>query len=271
MNTKQVFYAALFVTFVQLASAQSALAQYYFERDPTSYVRVVDDMAAAVIGYDLWNTIPPYNSIPYLNDLDVDNSDTGEQSLIAALTSSVSTSSTVIGYVTASSNTQMTFNPDLVANGQVSALAINTAIAALDSGTYEGSLAILSSTGSNTRAICSAKFTLKNSQTNAPPTQVKLKIRQSTSLTDDPDFFWVPSHSFSIYKNGSSTASLTSSSDGEVTFIDPAAVHGDYYTITGTVSAEGGVSKSGPLQAHQMLLLGGSCEVTGEAEVSVVP
>ncbi|KAA0135636.1 hypothetical protein FYZ48_18120 [Gimesia chilikensis] len=271
MNTKHVLYASLFVTFVQLANIQSALAQYYFERDPASYVLVMDTMNASVTmsnpihvdqGY-FSNDFSDYNSL---------SSNSGIQPAIASSTTSESASHIEVGFIQASSNTQMTFNPDLVANGQVSALAISTVIGAMDTGPYNCNYVRLRTHFSETSALSWGKFTLKNSQTNAPPTQVKLKIKQSSSFASDPDFAWYPVHSFSIYKNGSSTPLLSSSTAGEVTFIDPAANHGDYYTIIGEVTAFGGavIQRNSP-PPFSMLLFGGSLEVTGEAEVSVVP
>ena len=258
MNRRQLFCVALLVLVGNGVCVSNAHAQYYFERDAGSYVKVKDDFqvfAEGFVGY-------------VMTDHDISVSDTGNQSAIASSTTSASASIDVAS-VTAASNTQMAFNPDLVANGQVSALAINTAIASVGS-LYFAEFAGVLSNSSYSKATCDAKFILRNDQVDPPSTQIKLKIKQSSSYAADSAFDWRPEHSFSIYKNNNTTPLLTSSTAGEVTFVDPAANPGDYYVIKGVVNAEGGVRYGIPDSSGIINLLG-SLEVTGEAEVSVVP
>ena len=208
-------------------------------------------------------------------DTDISVFDTGEQSLIATAITSASAQRD-FSAVTASSNTQMTFNPDLVANGQVSALAINTVIASVEGDMGPLFAGVLSTrpgdTPSYSKASCLAKFTLRNNQMNPPSTQIKLKIKQSSSYSADPAFDWKPEHWFAIYKNESPTPMLTSSASGEVTLIDPTANLNDYYIIEGFVNAKGGVRfGADDIGFGNIIHLLGSLEVTGEAEVSVVP
>tara|TARA_R100001132_G_C3275571_1_gene98977 strand:- start:5976 stop:6758 length:783 start_codon:yes stop_codon:yes gene_type:complete len=258
MKRRQLFCVALLIIMGNAVCTSKARAQYYFERDPASYVKVRDDFFIAAIGF--------IDSV--VDDTDISVSDTGNQAVIASSTTSASAVSEVSS-VTAASNTQITFNSDLVANGQVSALAMNTSIASvgtLDFAEYAG----VRFYEAYSKATCDAKFTLRNSQMDPPSTQIKLKIKQSSSYAADPAFYWMPEHSFSIYKNGNPSPMLTSSASGEVTFIDPAANPGDFYVIKGIVNAEGGASYGLYFPTGIINLLG-SLEVTGEAEVSVVP
>lgn len=277
MKSKHVLYAALIVFLVQSYDSPKIHAQYFFERHTDSYVRVDDKMSARVDGFNVQNTTDPDDYIELLEEevpgsVDLNISDTGNQSVIASSITSASASAGQIGFVTAESNTQMSFNPDHIANGQVSTLAINTVIAAIDNGPYTADVGGVSSISSYSKASCSAKFTLLNSQPSPPPTQVKLKIRLSSSFTADPAFQWSPEHSFAIYKNNSGTPMLASSTSGEVTYTDPSASPNDSYRIVGYVNAKGGVGKGYfPLDIDTITLLGGSLHVTGEAEVSIVP
>lgn len=260
MNRRQLFCVALLVLVGNLVCVSNAWAQYYFERDSSSYVRV-----------DEYHSVTTAGEIngdgPFIDD-DVAGTSTGDQSTIASSTNSAA-ASIPCADITAFSNTQISFNPDLVANGQVSALATSGVIASIGV-TGEFVQSLLRSQTCTSNASCYAKFILRNSQSNPPSTAIKLKIKQSSSYVADPDFTWDPQHSFKIYKNSyGGTPMLTSSTAGEVTFIDPVANPGDSYVIVGDVNATGGIYTG--RSTGSIIHFLGSLEVTGEAEVSVVP
>lgn len=270
MKMKQVFYAAFIITLVQLTGLQTSEAQYYFERHLDSYVRVDEGVNLVTSAlHVMLNGVPVSTSEDFYAH---DSNSTGDQPVIATSTSSASTAS-LVTTVSATTNTQMTFNPDLVANGQVSGLAMNTANGSFGSA-YTAGLTHIESTSTVTKASTEALFTLRNDQLNPPSTQVKLKIKQNSSFTADPAFDWNPEHYFEIYKNNPGTPPnvplLSSSTAGEVILIDPVANPGDYYFIKGYINAKGGVFKVEFMPSPTTYYLG-SLSVTGEAEVSVGP
>ena len=249
-------------------------AQYFFERSSDSYVRIDDSARAETIALQI--EIDPNTTISDEDDFDSDTPTSGDQSSVAASAATAS-ASTHVSSVTSFTNSEMTFNPDNIANGQVSALVISGAMATIG-GSYPafGVTFQTNSIFGGPRATTEAKFTLKNNASTPPSTQVKLKIKQSSSYTSDPAFNWTPEHYFEIFKNNNgsppNTPVLSSSAQGEVTFIDPAAYPNDYYVIKGIVRAGGGLYYGilDPPVSSSINYLG-SMHVIGEAEVSLVP